>query len=238
MVKLSAMVAVLIVSLAAAGPADAARPGAGTAARGYAKATLKEKAALNKAQIKSKNASKPIIESLHACTEDFATAPDEHEAELRFFYSVAVSAPLWAAQRSLQTTWLKDLKRTTSISSWATLRTARSALAAQLAYVESLYAQPIDACAEIRAWRAEGWGIEQRPAQLARLHPLEAFGTGHRKAWDRAHIRAALFVAKHGGSAGNKASENVYYGITAPIGLDYCDPVYRSIEGPDPICGN
>jgi hypothetical protein len=69
-------------------------------------------------------------------------------------------------------------------------------LKAELAFVDALFAEPVDACAEVRAWRAAGW--EKRPPQVARILGLRTEARRHSREWRVALTRGGEFVRRLG----------------------------------------
>ena len=155
----------------------APRADADSAARGFARASIQARERPTAGREAEADPAVPVRAALKTCIDDWAARPEQRVVELRQFYDVTVTAPLWALERPPLAAWVAELMRVRGIGALPSLRDGRRVLRAQLAYTDSLYAEPIDACGEVKAWRASGWG-ERRPPQLARLHRIQVHAPG------------------------------------------------------------
>jgi hypothetical protein len=132
--------------------------------------------------------------------------------------------------------WVAELERVRGIGAVRSLRDGRRVLRAQLAYTDSLYAEPIDACGEVKAWRASGWD-ERRPRQIERLHRIQVRARRHARRYEVTLFRAGDTVKRRAGSLGRRAYEDIWLGIGPPDRGDYCDEVLITIDAEEAFCG-
>lgn len=225
------MLKLLLAAAVLAPSADADR-----AARGFALASISARERLTAVREIEDDPAVAVRAALKACIDDWAARPEERVVELRQFYDVVVTAPLWERERPPAATWVEQLKRIRGIGALRSLRDGRRALRAQLAYTDALYAEPVDACGEVKAWRASGWG-EQRPPQLARLHAIQVRARRHFRQREVALFRAGDTVKRRAGAVGRRAKEDIWLGIQPPDRGDYCDDVLIAIDSEEAFCG-
>ena len=130
----------------------------------------------------------------------------------------------------------RGAKRVRGIGALRTLRDGRRVLRAQLAYTDALYAEPVDACGEVKAWRASGWG-ERRPRQIARLHRIHVHAGQHARRHEVTLFRAGDTVKRRAGALGRRAYEDIWLGIGPPDRGDDCDDVLIAIDAEEAFCG-
>jgi hypothetical protein len=155
------------------------------------------------------------------------------QAELWYAYRIATGARVWAAgEGAAMTAWVQAVTRG---STAPTLRRARRALAADLAYVEQLFSQPVGLCVEARAWHAGQW--RARPPQLERIKRAYDARSKTSKADHQALYRAGRYLTRYGGKPGKDAADLVWNGIGLPNAVDYCDAVIDTLDPEDSFCG-
>jgi hypothetical protein len=174
--------------------------------------------------------------AMHACLDDWAARPEKRTDELTDFYDVVTSAPLWPAQRPVQAGLVEAVDHVRGVGRYRSLRDGRRVLHDQLARLDRLYSEPIDACVEVSAWRASGWG-DDRPPHIALVHRLVTGARRHLRRQEVVLGRAATFVRHHGGKLGRRVYPLVWAGIEAPDNRDNCDDVLVAIAPDESFCG-
>jgi hypothetical protein len=232
MARLLALTAVLAVVLVARPAVAAPQTDARSAARGFANATSKASKQLH--PVRDEALAAPMIAALHACLDDWAARPERLTNEVFAFYEVVIAAPLWPVERPPQAQWVADLGRVRGVGALPSLRDARRTLKAQLAYVDALYAEPVDACAEVRAWRAADW--KKRPPQVARILRLRTEAGRHAREWRAGLGGGGRFIRRLGGAVGRKVYEDVWMGIGRPYAIDTCDEVLLAVNPEEGFC--
>jgi hypothetical protein len=174
--------------------------------------------------------------ALHACLDDWAARPERLTEELLDVYDTATTAPLWPAERPPQAAMVETVRQIRGVGRYRPLRDGRRVLRAQLAYLDDLYAQPIDACAEVKAWRATGWGA-QRPPQIARIHRVVVAARREFRAHERTIYQTSQFLKRHGGKLGREIDESVWLGLERPDNRDNCDDVLVAVAPEEAFCG-
>jgi hypothetical protein len=217
----------LLVALAFA-PADAAhRPSVE-----FARAVMTADAQVRKVRRGQEEAATAARTALHACLDDWKARPDEYTEELLTFYDVATTAPLWPAERPAAAQLVEKLAAIKGAGRYTPLRVARRTLRRQLARLDAVYGEPIDACAEVKAWRAAAW--KARPPAIARIHRLIPGPPGHHD--DRLLYRAQEFVARHAPAWGRRLRRLVWEGVSAPQNRDNCDDVLIALAPDEAFC--
>src|SRR4051794_20811468 len=98
-------------------------PGAGnSAAREFAQASITARERLNAVRRSDTDPAVPVRAQLKTCIDDWAARPDGRALELRQFYDVAVTAPLWVRERPPMAEWVATLKRIRGIAAVRALR--------------------------------------------------------------------------------------------------------------------
>ena len=203
---------------------------------GFAQAVLTADAQLRATRDAQEDAATAARVAQHACLDDWAARPERLTEELTYFYDVVTSAPLWPAERVAQAQLVETVNHVRGVGKYRPLRDGRRILRDQLAHLDRLYSQPIDACAEVKAWRASGWG-EQRPPQIERVHRLVTAARRHFRRQEVFLYRAVTFLHRHGGKTGRRVHAPIWLGIEAPDNRDNCDVVLIVVAPEDSFCG-
>jgi hypothetical protein len=224
------MVELLVMAALAASGAD--RP-----SQEYARAALTSITQVRTIQRSEEDVAEAARQGPHACLEDWAARPEALTEELLTFYDVVTSAPLWPAERPPQAALVAAVDRTRGIGTYGPLRKGRRLLRAQLAFIDELYSQPIDACAEVKAWRASGWALGARPPQIARVHRVIARTRKELRDSDRRMFHTIDFIRRHAATLGNRLLRQVWIGIEPPENRDNCDDVLVAVAPEEAFCG-
>ena len=203
--------------------------GAHDASVGFARAAHTARSQLSTIQDQQEDAATAARTAMHACLDDWAARPEKRTAELTDFYDVVTSAPLWPAERPAQAQLVETVDHVRGVGRYRPLRDGRRILHDQLAHLDRLYSTPIDGCAEVKAWRAAGWG-EDRPPQIARVHRLVTGARRHSRRQEVLIFSAVEFLRRHGGKAGRGLDPPVWLGIEAPGNRDNCDDVLVAVN--------
>jgi len=203
---------------------------------GFARAALTARSQLATVRDQQEDAATAARNATHACLDDWAARPERLTEELTDFYDVVTSAPLWPGRRPAQAQLVETVDHVRGVGKFRPLRDGRRILRGQLAHLDSLYSQPIDGCAEVKAWRASGWG-EDRPPQIARVHRLVTGARRHSRREEVFLFRAVDFMRRHGGTVGRSLDPPVWVGIEAPGNRDNCDDVLVAVAPEEAFCG-
>jgi hypothetical protein len=225
------MVGLLVIATLALSNAEAR-----DASIGFARAASTAYSELRVVTRSQEDAATAARTATHACLEDWAARPERLTEELTDFYDVVTSAPLWPAQRPAHAKLVDTVNHVRGVGKYRPLRDGRRVLRRQLAYLDRLYSQPIDACAEVKAWRASGWGAP-RPPQIGRVHRLVTTLRRHSRRQEVVLYRAVTFVRRHGGKVGRRLDAPVWFGIEAPDNRDNCDDVLVVVAPEESFCG-
>lgn len=230
------LVVAAVVTIVLAWPSSARAVDARSVAREFARVTFEARRQLLTVREAPGDPGAAVRAAARACEADWAARPDERAEELFRFYDTAMSAPLWPEERPSMERWVTALHQVRGAGALPSLRDARRRLKGDLVYIDKLFSEPIDACAEVRAWRASGW-TAARPPQLARLHALRLERERHVDGRRVDLYRGGRFVQRLGGRLGREVYQDIWFGIGRPDNLDHCDPALIAIEPEEAFCG-